>query len=304
MNNSLFPVAFCTNYVHPLPENHRFPMEKYALLPQQLLHEGTLEEQDFFEPTELSNQWLEEVHHKEYIQRLFGLELSTREQKVTGFVHNRDLIHRERLIMEGTRSCAEKALISGVSMNVAGGTHHAFADRGEGFCLLNDQAIAINWLFQATNIKKVLVIDLDVHQGNGTASIFHGYENVFTFSMHAENNYPLKKEQSDLDIPLPDGTNDSSYLFALKKALDNILNRFSPEFIFYQCGVDVLQTDKLGRLALTRNGCRERDLTVFELVKQLSVPVVCSMGGGYSPNIADIIEAHANTFRVARSLFS
>jgi acetoin utilization deacetylase AcuC-like enzyme len=159
-------------------------------------------------------------------------------------------------------------------------------------------------LFQATNIKKVLVIDLDVHQGNGTASIFHGYENVFTFSMHAENNYPLKKEQSDLDIPLPDGTNDSSYLFALKKALDNILNRFSPEFIFYQCGVDVLQTDKLGRLALTRNGCRERDLTVFELVKQLSVPVVCSMGGGYSPNIADIIEAHANTFRVARSLFS
>lgn len=304
MTNSFFPVAFCPKYVHPLPENHRFPMEKYSLLQQQLLYEGTLDEEDFFAPTELSNQWLDGVHDHAYIERLFELELSIREQKVTGFVHTMELIQRERLIMEGTRSCAEKALISGVSMNVAGGTHHAFANRGEGFCLLNDQAIAINWLRQKKNIKKVLVIDLDVHQGNGTASIFQGSEDVFTFSMHAENNYPLKKEQSDLDIPLPDGTNDSSYLFALKEALDKILNRFSPEFIFYQCGVDVLQTDKLGRLALTRKGCKERDLTVFELVKQLSIPVVCSMGGGYSTNIVDIIEAHANTFRVARSIFS
>jgi len=279
-------------------------MEKYALLPQQLLLEGTLEVEDFFEPDELSNQWLNEVHDIDYIQRLFALELSIKEQKATGFVHNKELIQRESLIMEGTRCCAEKALVSGVAMNVAGGTHHAFANRGEGFCLLNDQAIAINWLLQKTNIKKVLIIDLDVHQGNGTAAIFKGIEEVFTFSMHAENNYPLKKEQSDLDVPLPDGTNDTSFLYALKKSLDQILSGFSPEFIFYQCGVDVLQTDKLGRLSLTRKGCKERDLTVFELVKQLSVPVVCSMGGGYSPNIADIIEAHANTFRVARSLFS
>jgi acetoin utilization deacetylase AcuC-like enzyme len=172
MKHRSFPVAFCPEYVHPLPENHRFPMEKYAMLPQQLLAEGTLLEEDIFVPIELSEAWLQGIHDTNYVHRLFHLKLDTKEQKVTGFVHNNELIRRERLIMEGTRLCAEKALSTGIAMNIAGGTHHAFADKGEGFCLLNDQAIAVNWLLKKKYAYRLLIVDLDVHQGNGTASIF------------------------------------------------------------------------------------------------------------------------------------
>jgi acetoin utilization deacetylase AcuC-like enzyme len=187
-----------------------------------------------------------------------------------------------------------------LALNIAGGTHHAYKDRGEGFCLLNDQAIAANWLLNERGISHILIVDLDVHQGNGTASIFSDESRVFTFSMHGKNNYPLKKERSDLDVELEDGTNDHTYLYLLQSSLDSVLDRFQPDFIFYQCGVDVIQTDKLGKLGLTLNGCKQRDRLVFETVRQLNVPVVCSMGGGYSPDIKDIIEAHANTFREAQ----
>jgi acetoin utilization deacetylase AcuC-like enzyme len=185
-------------------------------------------------------------------------------------------------------------------MNIAGGTHHAFTSRGEGFCLLNDQAIAAKWLLNKGIVQKILIIDLDVHQGNGTASIFSNNSHVFTFSMHGKNNYPLKKELSDLDVELNDGISDNEYLFLLEKSLDNVCDGFKPDFVFYQSGVDVIETDKLGRLGLTLNGCRKRDRMVFETVRQLDVPVVCSMGGGYSPQIKHIVEAHANTFREAQ----
>jgi acetoin utilization deacetylase AcuC-like enzyme len=300
----MIKVAFDKSYAHPLPENHRFPMEKYDLLFRQLIHEGTLEESHFFSPEILDEKWTLEVHEKDYLYRLKQLELSPREQRISGFPHSKELIEREFKIMEGTRMCAEYAIkYNNVALNIAGGTHHAFSNRAEGFCLLNDQAIAANWLLKQKLASQILIIDLDVHQGNGTAEIFKNIPHVFTFSMHGEHNYPLNKEKSDLDVPLYNGMNDEVYLNLLNENLKLILEKFTPDFIFYQCGVDILGTDKLGKLNLTLDGCRKRDEIVFQLVKQLDIPVVCSMGGGYSPDIKLIIEAHANTFRLAVKYF-
>ena len=295
-------VAFHPDYVHPIPEGHKFPMEKYQLLPEQLLYEGTLDQSHFFEPGICSNETILMTHDTEYLRRLSELKITPREQRVSGFVHSEQLIRREKRIMEGTRLCAEKALDSGAAMNIAGGTHHAYSDRGEGFCLLNDQAIATNWLLKENLAKKVLIVDLDVHQGNGTAELFQDSEDVFSFSMHGKNNYPLKKERSHLDVELPDGIEDREYLVTLKKSFESVLSDFQPDFIFYQSGVDVLKTDKLGRLGLTINGCKQRDEFVISMVKELEVPVVCTMGGGYSKEIKYIIEAHANTFRAIQNI--
>jgi acetoin utilization deacetylase AcuC-like enzyme len=295
-------IAFHPIYVHPLPENHRFPMEKYDLLPKQLLHEGTANETDFFEPGILSEEHILAVHTENYWQNLVGLNISQREQRVSGFVHSNELIERERCIMEGTVRASEMALKKKIGFNIAGGTHHAFADRGEGFCLLNDQVIASNYLLNTHGLNKILIIDLDVHQGNGTAALARGDERIFTFSMHGRNNYPLQKEQSDVDVELEDGIQDKEYLALLAKNLDQILNKMHPDFVFYQCGVDILATDKLGKLAVSMNGCRERDRFVFDRIRQIGVPVVCTMGGGYSPQIKDIVEAHAQSFRTAMHL--
>ena len=297
-------IAFHPNYVHSLPENHRFPMEKYDLLPKQLLHEGTVHESDFFEPKALSDKYLLEVHSSTYLNRLRNFELSDREQRVSGFVHSKELIEREITIMEGTRKAAEIALEKGIGFNIAGGTHHAFYDRGEGFCLLNDQVIASNWLLQHAGIQKIFIVDLDVHQGNGTAKMLENEDRIFTFSMHGENNYPMQKEKSDLDVPLKDGISDKEYLYLLERNLDLIISKFKPDFMFFQCGVDILETDKLGKLAITMGGCAQRDKLVFETAKQLNVPIICSMGGGYSPQIKDIVEAHANTFRIGLDLLT
>jgi acetoin utilization deacetylase AcuC-like enzyme len=291
-------IAFHPNYVHPLPENHRFPMKKYDLLPKQLIHEGTVQESDFFEPDLLSQENLLAVHCPNYWERLRNLQLTDREQRVSGFVHSNELIEREITIMEGTRKAAEIALEIGIGFNIAGGTHHAYYDRGEGFCLLNDQVIASNWLLRNSQIQKILIVDLDVHQGNGTAQLLENDDRVFTFSMHGENNYPIQKEKSDLDVPLKDGISDKEYLYLLESNLDSIISKCTPDYIFYQCGVDILETDKLGKLAVSMRGCAERDEIVFKTARQLNAPIICSMGGGYSPQIKDIIEAHANTFRI------
>jgi acetoin utilization deacetylase AcuC-like enzyme len=293
-------VAFRKEFVYQLPEGHRFPMEKYDLLPRQLIHEGTIIPEQLFAPEGIDQSHLLRVHDASYVSRLFSLQITQKEQRISGFPHNEALIQRESYIMEGTRKCAEFALDEGLAMNIAGGTHHAYADRGEGFCLLNDQAIASAWLLEEQLVNRILIVDLDVHQGNGTASFFSDDSRVFTFSMHGKNNYPLKKENSDLDVELDDGTNDATYLHLLRASLDQILYRFNPDFVFYQCGVDVINSDKLGKLCLTLKGCRERDHIVFDTVRQLGVPVVCSMGGGYSPQVREIVEAHANTFREAQ----
>jgi len=278
-------------------------MAKYELLPEQLLWEGTVSERNFFHPELLTEELALLTHTPEWWAKMNELRLSEKEIRAIGFPINEHFVRRGRHISNGTLECTHWALQFGCAMNIAGGTHHAFADRGEGYCCFNDQAIAANWLLQQGLALRILVVDLDVHQGNGTAKIFENEPRVFTFSMHGERNYPIRKETSDLDIGLPDGTEDSFYLKILRETLPRIVDEFQPDFVFYQSGVDILESDKLGRLSISRAGCRERDEVVLSCCKANQLPVVVSMGGGYSPRIADIVEAHANTFRVAQEVF-
>lgn len=299
----MLKIAWSPIYNHPLPENHRFPMIKYDLIPEQLIYEGTVSTSNFFQPESLEDSIILRTHDPTYLQKLRNLQLTRSEERKTGFPLTAKLVEREVVIMNGSLQCALFAKEHGVSMNIAGGTHHAFKDRGEGFCLLNDQAITANYLLDEGIAQRVLIIDLDVHQGNGTASIFEKEPRVFTFSMHGGANYPLHKETSDLDVPLEDGTTDEVYLRLLDHHLSEIVDRFQPDFILYQCGVDVLQSDKLGRLKLTIEGCRKRDERVLSLCKRNDIPVMASMGGGYSSKLSEIINAHANTFRLAQELY-
>lgn len=299
----MLKVAWSEIYNHPLPEGHRFPMEKYDLLPRQLLHEGTIDQENIFNPRKLTKEEILAVHKKGYWEKLQKLDFTRQEERKSGFPITDKLVQREITINAGTIQCTEYAMEYGVAMNIAGGTHHAFTDRAEGFCLLNDIAIASQYLLNQKKAKRILVVDLDVHQGNGTAEIFQNEPQVFTFSMHGEHNYPLQKEKSDLDIPLKDGTDDKTYLKLLDKNLKKLLDKTQPDFIFFQSGVDVLKTDKLGRLGLSIEGCRTRDELVLKEAQKGNIPLVASMGGGYSENIRDILEAHANTYRTAQDLF-
>jgi acetoin utilization deacetylase AcuC-like enzyme len=278
-------------------------MEKYNLLPEQLLYEGTVTSANFFQPNQLEEKWLFRTHNAEYLEKLNSLSLSKSEIRKTGFPLSRELVEREVHIMSGSVQAALFAMEFGIAMNIAGGTHHAFSDRGEGFCLLNDIAIAANYLLDQEAVKKILIVDLDVHQGNGTAEIFSHQPNVFTFSMHGESNYPMKKEASDLDVGLPDKTDDKTYMNLLKRNLLPVFETFQPDFIIYQCGVDVLASDKLGRLGMSLSGCKERDRFVLELANKNKIPIMCCMGGGYSEKLSDIIDAHANTYRLAQDIF-
>ncbi len=299
----MLKIAWDPQYVLPLPPNHRFPMSKYELLPQQLLHEGTIELSNLFTPPAFGEEFIFLTHDIDYWNRLSSLALSHQEIRRTGFPLSEQLVRREVCIANGTIQCTRYALEHGVAMNIAGGTHHAFANRGEGFCLLNDQAIAANYLLHQRLASKILIVDLDVHQGNGTAQIFQNEDRVFTFSMHGANNYPLIKENSDLDIGLTDHTSDQFYLATLEVNLKSLLDQVEPDFMFFQSGVDILDTDKLGRLNVTRDGCKQRDRIVLQCAKQNKIPLVVSMGGGYSPEFKDIIEAHANTYRLAQEIF-
>lgn len=299
----MLKIAWAPIYNHPLPEGHRFPMLKYDLLPEQLLYEGTISEINLFRPEPASDTDILRSHSHEYVHNLKNLTLSAREIRRTGFPLSRELVEREITIMNGTIKAAIFAKMHGVAFNAAGGTHHAFSDKGEGFCLLNDIAIAAHYLLATGNARKILIADLDVHQGNGTAEIFLKEDRVFTFSMHGKNNYPMHKETSDLDIALPDGVEDKVYLSTLKENLYRIADAVEPDFVFYQSGVDVLATDKLGKLSLTKEGCKQRDRIVLDFCKSAKIPVAVSMGGGYSERIADIVEAHANTFRLAQEIF-
>ncbi|MDN3670924.1 histone deacetylase [Echinicola jeungdonensis] len=299
----MLKIAWSPIYSHPLPKGHRFPMEKYELLPEQLLYEGTIEKDNLFEPIALENKWITNTHQPAYFKKLSDLDLTKSEIRKTGFPLSRGLIDREVHIMHGSVQASLFALEYGIAMNIAGGTHHAFSDRGEGFCLLNDIAISANYLIANKLSRKILVVDLDVHQGNGTAEIFGEEPQVFTFSMHGASNYPMKKEKSDLDVELPDKTGDDLYLKTLDRHLKKLLESVAPDFIIYQSGVDVLSTDKLGRLSLSIEGCKRRDKMVLDLAFQNEIPIMCCMGGGYSEKISHIVEAHANTYRLAQEIF-
>ena len=295
----MLPIAYHAIYKHPLPEGHRFPMLKYDLLPQQLLYEGIAQLSDFFEPEPCNLQHILAVHTNDYTNSLLQLTIDAKAARKIGFPVSAQLIERELRIAQGTILGCQKAFETRVAFNIAGGTHHAFTNRGEAFCMFNDQAIGAQFLLNNKLAKKILIVDLDVHQGNGTAEIFANNSRVFTFSMHGKSNYPFKKEVSDLDIALPDYTTDHNYLAALNQNLPKLIEQQKPDFIFYLAGVDILATDKLGKLSCTIDGCKKRDMIVFELCNKYQIPVQVSMGGGYSPEIKTIIEAHANTFRAA-----
>ncbi|MBX9888596.1 MAG: histone deacetylase [Flavobacteriaceae bacterium] len=299
----MFPIAFHPIYQHPLPEGHRFPMLKYELLPQQLLHEGTATQTDFFEPELCDLTPVLAIHNKGYVNDLLQLTLNAKAARKIGFPLSNELVQRELIIAQGTITGAQKSFDTKVSFNIAGGTHHAYSTHGEAFCLLNDQAIAARFLLDQKLAKKILIIDLDVHQGNGTAQIFQNNKDVFTFSTHGKTNYPFKKETSDLDIAFDDGTTDSQFLSTIASVIPQLIETQKPDFIFYLAGVDILASDKLGKLGCTLDGCKKRDELVFELCSKHQIPVQVSMGGGYSPNIKTIIEAHANTFRAAKDIF-
>ncbi|HRI21295.1 MAG TPA: histone deacetylase [Panacibacter sp.] len=299
----MIKIAYNKIYAHPLPEGHRFPMLKYELIPEQLLHEGSITSANLFEPKPCKEDVVLLTHDKTYYNKLLHQTLSASEQRRIGFPQSPELTLRELIITQGTVDCCYYAMQYGVALNVAGGTHHAFADKGEGFCLLNDMAVAANYLLHKNDADKILIIDLDVHQGNGTAKLFEKESRVFTFSMHGAHNYPFHKEQSSLDIPLADGTNDETYLSILYKTLPDLIEKVKPDFAFFLSGVDILDTDKFGKLKVSPEGCRQRDVFVFSLLKQYNIPVVVAMGGGYSPGIKIIVEAHCNTFRAALDMY-
>ncbi len=299
----MLKIAYSPIYKYQLPENHRFPMLKYELIAEQLLYEGTVNQGNFFHPDALSEEVILKTHDRRYWNKLKNLELTAREIRKIGFPLREDLVIRGTHISQGTIDCCQYAMEFGISMNVAGGTHHAFRDRGEGFCLLNDFAIAANYLLDNELASQILIVDLDVHQGNGTAKIFENDNRVFTFSMHGEKNYPTQKEKSDLDIGLPDKCEDELFLSTLKETLPKLIDKVQPDIILYLSGVDVIASDKLGRLNMTKGGVKERDRFVLENCKKNNIPIAISMGGGYSPRIIDIVEAHANTFRLAQEIY-
>jgi acetoin utilization deacetylase AcuC-like enzyme len=295
-------IAWHHLFAHPLPEGHRFPMIKYELIPEQLLYEGVISASNLFAPERVSEAVILLSHDQGYWEQLRDLSLSAREQRRIGFPLNAQLLEREMRIAQGTIDGAVYAKANGIAFNVAGGTHHAGSNWGEGFCLLNDQAIAANYLLNTGLASRILIIDLDVHQGNGTAEIFYNEARVFTFSMHGDKNFPFRKETSDLDIPLDDGITDEQFLQQREKTLPLLLAH-QPDFVFYLSGVDVLESDKLGKLALSKEGCKERDRKVLQFCKDHNLPVQVSMGGGYSPNIKDIVDAHCNTFKIGLDIF-
>lgn len=296
-------IAYHESYRHHLPDNHKFPMKKYSELAKRLVEQNIFAESNFFIPHLLNEDILSFTHSIDYLIRAKTLSLDKSEARRLGFPQSRELYERELRITQGTLEGAELALKNGLSFNIAGGTHHAFTNKGEGFCMFNDVAVSANYLLNRNLIQKVLVIDLDVHQGNGTAEIFEKNSNVFTFSVHGKNNYPLKKEKSDLDIELEDLTNDDLYLEIIDKYTSRLVTEVEPDIVYYIAGADILESDKFGRLSVTVEGAKTRDEIVFSNCKRNNIPVMCVMGGGYSKDLEVIIETHLNTFKVGKEYY-
>ena len=289
-------------YYADIGEDHVFPIKKFELVRDRLLREGTLCEEEIFEPEPAAVEDVLLVHTEDYISRLVEGALSAKEIRRLGLPWSRSLVRRSFLATSGTVNAAKHALETGIASNLAGGTHHAFPDRGEGFCVLNDVAVAVRVLQREKLARRFLIIDCDVHQGNGTAFIFRTDEDVFTFSMHGAKNYPLFKEVSNLDIELPDRTGTAEYLETLEEALPRVFLH-NPDMIFYLGGADPFEKDKLGRLALSMEGLKKRDETVLRFARENHTPVVTVMSGGYAPDINDTVEIHANTIRAVKKVF-
>jgi acetoin utilization deacetylase AcuC-like enzyme len=296
-------VCYTPRYYADIGEGHVFPIRKFELVRDRLLAEGTLAPAEVYEPREAPVADVLLVHTDDYVTRLRAGSLTPREVRRLGLPWSKALVRRSFLATAGTCAAARFALEGGVGANLAGGTHHAFPDHGEGFCVLNDVAVAVRVLQRDGRARRFAVVDLDVHQGNGTAHIFEGDESVFTFSMHGAKNYPLFKLRSSLDVELADGTADDEYLDALVRHLPKVFEH-RPDLVFYLGGADPYVGDKLGRLALTFAGLRERDETVLRECRRRGVPVATVMSGGYAANVEDTVEIHCNTVRAAKAIFN
>lgn len=289
-------IAWHESYAHPLPEGHRFPMVKYSEVPRRLLQRGVLKPEQLFAPEPATLEDMCRVHSPEYIDLFLNAELPPSMVRRIGFPLSPELVDRERRIAMGTAIGAAHALQHGLAFNVAGGTHHAFADRGEAYCLLNDVAVGAAYALQKLNLERVLIIDLDVHQGNGTAAIFEQHPQVFTFSMHEGKAWPPVKQRSHRDVELPRGMEGAAYLDLLHNELNALQSLVQPQLVFFISGVDVLAGDRLGGLALSPEDCRLRDRMVFEWCRSRNIPCVTAMGGGYNRDVDLVIEAHCATF--------
>lgn len=290
-------------YYADIGEGHVFPIRKFELALKQLVAEGTVLESEIAAPEPASEKDLLLVHTEDYISRLIAGQLTPKEIRKLGLPWSQSLVRRSLHAISGTINAARRAMVDGVSSNLAGGTHHAYPDRGEGFCVLNDVAVSIEVLKRDGLASRFLVIDCDVHQGDGTAFIFADEPDVFTFSMHGAKNYPLFKQTSSLDIELADGTGDDDYLATLGEALKRVAVH-NADIIFYLAGADPYEGDKLGRLALTIDGLRRRDEMVLEYARDRDIPVVTTMSGGYAADISDTVEIHCNTIRSVKKVFS
>lgn len=295
-------VFYSSKYYADIGDGHIFPIRKFELVRNRLLSEGTLKPEEIVEPTPVNKSDLLLVHTEDYISRLCEGRLTAKEIRRLGLPWSESLVQRSFYAVGGTLAASLTSLEEGVSSNLAGGTHHAFADRGEGFCVLNDVAVAIHTLRSRGLVTKAAIIDCDVHQGNGTASIFEGDEDTFTLSLHGANNYPLFKTKSNLDINLIDHTTDEEYL---KILVHNLHAPFAvkPEIVFYLAGADPFEGDKLGRLSLTIDGLRRRDELVLTKCFEEEVPVVTVMSGGYAKDVNDTVEIHCNTIRAVKGVF-
>jgi len=286
-------------YVIPLPEGHRFPIAKYALLRDRVLAEGLVAPERMHEPARADVADLLAVHTADYVQRFSAGRLSAAEQRRIGLPWSESLVERSYRAVGGTCEAAECALARGVAVNLAGGTHHAFPDHGEGFCVFNDVAVAVRRLQRLGLVRRAAVVDLDVHQGNGTHAVFAGDASVFTFSMHGGRNYPFHKVPGSLDVELPDGTEDAAYLESLGEHLPRVLAAAAPDLVLYLAGADPHEGDRLGRLRLTFDGLARRDAMVLEACRDVGIPVAVTIAGGYGARVEDTVQAHVNTVRVA-----
>jgi acetoin utilization deacetylase AcuC-like enzyme len=289
------------HYIIALPDGHRFPIAKYAMLRDAVLAEGVVTRETLHDPARTPLEDVHRVHDPEYIARLVKGTMPVAEQRALGFPWSEGLVERSFRASGGTLEAADHALRAGIAMNLAGGTHHAFATHGEGFCVLNDVAIAVRALRAQRRIRRAAVLDLDVHQGNGTHAIFAGDDDTYTFSMHGRRNYPFRKVSGRLDVELEDGTQDTEYLEKLAEALPQVLAASRPDIVFYLAGADPHENDSLGRLGLTFDGLMRRDALVLESCRAVGVPVAIAIAGGYGRDIADTVRVHVNTARIARS---
>ncbi|MCH2169354.1 histone deacetylase [Myxococcota bacterium] len=295
--------CYSTGYTIPMPEGHRFPMGKFSMLHEILTEAGLLGAADVVEPTEASLKDLARVHDSAYLEALANDGLSRAEQRRLGLPVGPALFRRSRLAVQGTLLAGRMALDDGIAANLAGGTHHAFADHGEGFCVFNDVAVSIRCLREEELLRRCLVLDLDVHQGNGTARIFCDDPDTYTFSIHGQSNYPFQKEQSSLDVPLPNGIGDEGYLDALSHHLPTAIDQARPELVFYLAGVDPVRGDRFGKLDLSPEGLAQREQLVLSTLQETGLPCALLMSGGYARTPRQTAELHAVVHRKANQLF-